>query len=99
MSKKDHNQRPATQADVDDGKAVYWIPESRSTVYDLGFSLPAQAVTRKSVECSEGEEPIPAGTSITVIQAEIVDNSDILIGFTFGQRQGVCALDEIEFLV
>jgi hypothetical protein len=78
---------------------VFWIRDNRSSVYDLGFPLPAQAVIRKSVECGEDGELIPAGTSITVIQAEIVDNTNILIGFTCVQGQGVCALDEIEFLV
>lgn len=99
MLKKDRKKDAATQADVDSGKAAFWVPENRSKAYDLGFPLPAQAVIRKGLECKEGEEPIPAGTFVTVVQAEIVDGSDVLIGFTYEGGQGVCAFDEIEFSI
>jgi hypothetical protein len=35
MSKNTSEPQPATQKDVDDGKAIFWIPESRSKVFDV----------------------------------------------------------------
>jgi hypothetical protein len=87
---------PATQADVDSGKAVFWIPDARSQVYDLGYFLPAEATAKTTIEFGEGES-IPEGATMTVVQAEIVDGADVLLGFTYGDTRGVCALDQVEF--
>ena len=87
---------PATAEDVEKGTAVFHVPDSRSKVYDLGFSLPAEAIVDKDMEVGGGER-IPAGTPIRVIQAEIVDNQDVLLGFTYGENRGVCHIDQVRF--
>ena len=43
-------------------------------------------------------EPIPEGTIVEVIQCEIVDGKDILVGFRKNSDEGVCMLEEVEIL-
>ena len=92
---RDAQTRPATEADVQNGKAVFCIPDGRSQVYDLGVSIPAPAKLAKEMELGEGETALKAGTSILVVQAEIVDGKDVLVGFRVGESQFVCSLEEI----
>lgn len=88
--------RPASAEDVERGHAVFHIPDSRSKVYDLGFSLPAEATVATDIVVNEGEK-IPIGTPIKVVQAEIVDDQDIVLGFSYDAGQGVCTLSEVRF--
>jgi uncharacterized ferredoxin-like protein len=91
---KNIERMPATESDVDAGSAAFWIPDQRSNVYDLGVALPAAAVAAKNIRIDENEE-IPAGTPITIIQAEIVDETDVVVGFRYDGGVGVCSLDEV----
>ena len=91
---KNTDKKPATEADVEQGLAAFWIPDQRSNVYDIGVLLPAPAIVAKDIEVGENER-IPAGTPVTVIQAEIVDEADIIIGFKYDGGIGVCSLQEI----
>jgi hypothetical protein len=95
MSKKSE-KKPATQADVDSGSAVFFVPDTRSKFYDLGMPLPVEAILVADIEASEGE-CMRAGTTITVVQAEIVDDRDVLLGITCGEQKGVCMLNEVSF--
>ena len=88
----------ATQADVDEGRAVFWVPDFRSKVYDVGLPLPADARLLCDIEVEKAGDLIPAGTTVTVVQAEIVDDKDILIGFRYAGGAGVCAFEEVRFI-
>jgi hypothetical protein len=88
------NRGPATEEDARNGSAVFFVPEStRSKVFDLGVALPTGAVLLEEV----GEEnPVPAGTCVQIIQAEILDDSHILLGFAYADNgHGICTLDAI----
>jgi hypothetical protein len=87
---------PATEADVEKGIAIFWIPDSRSKLYDLGGSLPLEAFVVSDLDVGN-KQFIPAGTIIWVVQAEIVDDSEILLGFKYSEGQGICTLDQVEF--
>ena len=89
--------KPATQEDVDAGRAIFCVPDERSKIYDLGVSLPVRAKTRKDIG-NEEENPIPAGSVVEVVQCEIVDGTDVLVGFRQDSEEGVCSLEEIEIL-
>lgn len=95
---KNTRRRAATQADVDEGTAVFWIPDSRSRIYDLGRQLPANAVVTVDMEVGTAGDLIAAGTRVSVIQSEIVDERDILLGFSYSEGVGVCALDQVRFV-
>lgn len=96
MLKNKNDMKPATAEDVERGNAVFHVPDSRSKVYELGFSLPAQAVAVNNIDVGEGEK-IAAGMEVTVIQAEIVDDRDVLLGFSYEGGNGVCSADEVRF--
>lgn len=87
--------RVATERDVEERIAAFWIPENRSCSYDFGVTLPTSGCLRVDLNLGRGEV-LAAGTLVEVIQAEIVDQRDVLIGFVLGAMQGVCALEEIE---
>jgi hypothetical protein len=87
------NREPATEEDARNGSAAFFVPEStRSKVFDLGVALPAGAVLLEEV----GEEnPVPAGTRVQLIQAEILDDLHVLLGFTYDGGVGICTLEGI----
>jgi len=86
------NGRTATQADVDTGSVIFYIPDGRSTPYQFGCDLPIRA----RLLGPEEQSGFPAGTVVDVMQAEAGDNGEILIGFVVGDEEGVCLLHEIE---
>jgi len=88
--------KPATKEDVEAGLAIFCVPDDRSKIYDLGVPLPARARTRRDI--GPEEKPIRAGSIVEVIQCEIVDDAEILVGFRQDSEEGVCALEEIEIL-
>lgn len=94
---KNNKRATASQDDVDKGTAVFCVPDRRSKIYDLGFPLPADAVVVADMEVGEEGECIRAGTMVTVIQAEIVDEADVLLGFRYEGGTGVCDLHEVRF--
>jgi hypothetical protein len=87
--------RVATQADVDSGVCVFFIPEERSAPYPLGRPLP---ITAKIIRPNDGSSFPAFGTKVQIVQAEIIDNSEILVGFLTDEFEGVCTLDEVELL-
>lgn len=83
---------PATEGDAQNGSAVFFIADGRSRAFDLGVALPVDAILVREV----GEnQPVPAGTRVQVIQAELLEDSSILLGFIYAEGQGICTLDEI----
>jgi hypothetical protein len=84
------NGRVATQADVDAGAVIFYIPDGRSVPYQFGRDLPLKArIVGEESEC------FPKGTEIEIFQAEVGDTGDVLIGFLAGEDEGVCMLHEI----
>jgi len=87
------NGRVATQADVDAGTVIFYIPDGRSTPYDFGRALPLKARI-----AGEETEAYPVGTEVEILQAEVGDTGDVLIGFMVGQDEGIGMLHEFELL-
>jgi hypothetical protein len=87
-----NGDRPAIESDARNGLAVFYVAEGRSKVFDMGVALPAQGIL---LEDAGEEQPIPAGTSVQVIQAEILDDRSVLLGFSVNGKQGVCTLEQI----
>jgi hypothetical protein len=87
--------RAATQDDVDSATCVFFIPDERSLPYSLGRSLPAAA---RIIRPSDGSGFPVAGTEIQIVQSEIVDGSEILIGFLTNCAEGVCTIEDVELL-
>jgi hypothetical protein len=88
-----NKREPATETDVRDGAAIFYVTDSRSKPFDLGVALPVGAVL---LEDAGEQQPIPAGTRVQIIQAEILDDSQVLLGFTYANNgQGICTLDTI----
>ena len=80
--------RVASETDVKEGRAAFYIEGERSTLKPIPLSLPACAVLH-----DEKKE-----TPIILIQAEETPKSKT-IGFRFlGGGNGVCTLEELEIL-
>jgi hypothetical protein len=84
------NGRVATQADQDAEEVIFYIPEGRSVPYRFERDLPLRA---RLVGATTG---FPIGTEIEILQAEVGDNGEVLIGFMVGDDEGICLLKEIE---
>ena len=83
--------RPATEDDLKDGTAIFYIRKSASSAYDLWRELPADGRFMGDME------GIPVGTAVQVVQAEIVEEK-IYVGFIYSDgKEAVCTLEEIEF--
>jgi hypothetical protein len=93
-------KQPATEEDCKAGRAIFYIQDNRSKVYDLGRPLPLRARIRQDTETSTADKQkiIPAGTPVEIIQCEIGDNGEILVGFRYDGREGICMLKEIEII-
>jgi hypothetical protein len=91
---------PATEDDCHAGRAIFFIPDDRSTVYDLGRPLPLKARLRQDTETStdDQQEVLPAGTQVEIIQCEIGDNGQILVGYRYHGGVGICMLNELEMI-
>lgn len=87
--------RVATQDDVDRGVCVFFIPEERSVPYSLGRGLPIAA---RIVRPNDGSDFPAFGTEVQIVQAEIVDGNEILIGFLTDEAEGVCMLEDVALL-
>jgi hypothetical protein len=92
------SSKRATKNDVESGRAVFYIPDDRSDPYDLGYSLPVRARVNRDIGLEEGEKPVLAGTIVEIIQCEIVDSKEILVGFRHDSEEGVCMLEEVTIL-
>jgi hypothetical protein len=88
------NGRSATQGDVDAGTVIFYVPEGRSTPYQFGRDLPLRA----RLLGSEEQTGFPTGTEVDVMQAEVGDTGDVLIGFVTGDDEGICLLHEIDLI-
>jgi hypothetical protein len=87
--------KSATESDVREGRAIFYVKDDRSVPHDLGRPMPLAAIVKKTMEVSGGKS-IPPGTSIMVVQAEKPDDGSVLIGFRYNGGQGICTIDEIE---
>jgi hypothetical protein len=90
----------ATEEDCKAGRAIFFVPDNRSTVYDLSKPLPLQARYKQNTETSTADQQwiIPAGTLVEIIQCEIGDNGEIVVGFRYDAGEGICMLNELEIL-
>ncbi len=81
--------RLATEQDVKEGRATFYIAGDKATLKPIAMSLPACAILRE-----EKKE-----TPVIVIQAEETPKSKTVgVRFLAGGN-GVCTLEELEFLV
>jgi hypothetical protein len=88
------NGRAAPKADQDAEEVIFYIPDGRSVPYRFGRDLPLGA-RLISPEVATG---FPVGTVIEILQAEIGDTGDVLIGYVAGEEEGICQLNEIELI-
>jgi hypothetical protein len=88
------NGRVATQADQDAKDVIFYIPDGRSVPYRFEHDLPLRA----RLVGTEETTGFPIGTEIEILQAEIGDTGDALIGFIVGEDEGMCLLKEIELI-
>ena len=88
------NGRVATQADQDAEEVIFYIPNGRSVPYRFERDLPLRARLVGTEETTR----FPIGTEIEILQAEIGDTGDVLIGFIVGEDEGICLLHEIELI-
>lgn len=80
--------RVATEPDVHEGRAAFYIASETSRPYDL--ALPAPAIVR--------EEGIGNPTPVILIQAEALDDT-VAVGYRLlDGGNGICTLDECEVL-
>ncbi len=87
--------RVATQADVDSGSCVFFIPDERSKPYQFDRLLPIPARLTSEHEI----DGMPPNAEILIVQAEIGDTNDVLLGFlTKDLVEGICQLAEVEVL-
>src|ERR671922_1469485 len=98
MSRLNKSKTPATPADVRANTAVFSVEPGRSKVYNVGRPLPALARVLENLETGVKGDDLNAGTEVEVVQVEIVDDKDIIVGFRHGKEKGVCELKQIEFL-
>src|SRR5437870_4944038 len=94
MAKHNNRTQPATAADVSEGRAVFWVPDSRSEIYDLGLSLLTRVTVTTDIDIGDGEF-IRAGTEITMNQAERVDGKEVLLCFVYPGGSSICNLDQL----
>jgi hypothetical protein len=81
--------RIASETDVKEGRAAFYIEGERSTLKPIALSLPACAILREEKKV----------TPVILIQAEQTPKSKT-IGFRFlGGGNGVCTLEELEILM
>jgi hypothetical protein len=96
MSKRQiNNDRVATKADADAGNVIFYIPDQRSAPYSFGQDLPLYA---RVVKPDESDGFPPPGTILRIVQAEIVDGKDVVLGFVNGDDEGICMLEDLEIL-
>lgn len=97
---REEMQKPATEQDCKAGVAIFYVPDNRSRVYDLGRPLPLPARYRQDTEIgtADQQEIIRAGTPVEIIQCEIGDNGEILVGFRHNGGVGICMLHELEIM-
>jgi hypothetical protein len=83
----------ATEADFHSGVAVFYVQVGRSAPYSLGRDLPIKAEIVKP----DGVD-WPAGSQVSIVQAEITDGQHVTLGVLKGDQQGVCALEDVKLL-
>lgn len=93
-------KKPATEEDCKAGVAIFYVPDNRSKVYDLGRPLPLPARYRQDTEIGMADQMkiIPAGTPVEIIQCEIGDNGEIIAGIRYYDGVGICMLNELEII-
>ena len=87
------NGRVATEDEAEAKTVIFFVPDGRSQPYTFASLLPLAARTRL-----EGEQNgFPAaGTEIQIIQAELVDDKDVVLGFLYDGEAGICVLSDVE---
>ncbi len=89
------NGRVATKVESEGDAVVFFVPDGRRRPYSFGRNLPILARITKT---SEEEDFPPLGTVIEIVQAEIVDDENVLLGFVAGEDEGICALEDVEII-
>jgi hypothetical protein len=89
--------KSATEEDVKAGRAIFYVPDERSLPYDLGRPLPLPGKFKVDTQVSPGDL-IPAETIVQIVQCEIVDDEQILVGFYYAAGQGICELSEVTLI-
>jgi hypothetical protein len=88
------NGRAPTEADVEAGTVVFYIPDSRSTPYEFDHQLPLLA---RVINPDDGAAPL--GSIVTIVQAEKGDNGQVLLGLLLDDGgEAVCMLEEVELI-
>ena len=93
-------KKPATEQDCKAGVAIFYVPDNRSKVHDLGRPLPLPARYRQDTEIGTADQMkiIAAGTPVEIIQCEIGDNGEIIAGIRYYDGVGICMLNELEII-
>lgn len=86
------NDRVATEAESEAGEVIFYIPDRRSEPYSFSHKLPLKAVVTKPY--ADDGFPTP-GTVIIIVQAELVDSKDVVLGFVDGDDEGICMLEDV----
>ncbi len=87
------NNRVATEAEGEAGEVIFYIPDHRSIPYSFRRNLPVTAVVTKP-DVGDGF-PAP-GTILEIVQAELVDGKDVVLGFINGDDEGICMLEDVQ---
>jgi hypothetical protein len=91
------NGRAATSEDAEKRSVVFYIPDSRSVSFTFDRSLPLKAVVTKP---DDGDGFPPPGSVVYVVQAEIGDNGEVVIGLMYGDDQeALCLLRDITVIL
>jgi len=83
------NGRVASKAEFDNGDVIFYVPDEESRPFSFGRELPLQATV------VAGDFALP-GTVVSVVQAEEDENGHVVLGVTWDDGEGVCALEDIE---
>jgi hypothetical protein len=91
------NGRAATSEDAEKRSAFSYIPDSSSVPFTFDRSLPLKAVLTKP---DDGDGFPPPGSLVYVVQAEIGDNGEVVIGLMYGDDQeALCLLRDITIIL
>ncbi|RRA48423.1 hypothetical protein [Acidipila sp. EB88] len=86
------NGRVATEQEAEAQTVIFFVPEQRSEPYSFAHALPLIARMALS-DPREGFPPV--GAPVEIIQAELVDGKDVVLGFLYQGEPGLCMLQDV----